>query len=141
MVTYKGSCSFHTRDARGKHRMDVHEIRHAFALTEALPERIRRFRDERLARIVAGETPVTLPSSPKLVLHLIPVSALDPASSRPDLGAFESRAGELRPLNASGWSSRYNFDGFLFHAAKSASQSTSYVQVLRSGAWKPLRPR
>jgi len=80
MVTYKGHDRFYTRDARGKHPLDVHEIRAAFALSESLPERIRRFRADRIPQIVAGETPLPVPRSPKIVLHLLPIAALDPST-------------------------------------------------------------
>ena len=55
--------------------MDVQEIRSAFALSEDLPERIRKFRDERVSRVLAGDTPVRLDAGPKIVLHVVPIAA------------------------------------------------------------------
>ena len=75
MVTFKGTSRFHTRNSAGKYQMDVTEIRAAFLMAEAIPERIRRFRDSRLSKIVAGETPLPMDSGAKMILHLLPVSS------------------------------------------------------------------
>ncbi len=102
MVCLKGSSRFWTRDNRGKHPMDVHEIRHAFALSEGLPVKVRRFRDERLARIIAGETPVMMPDGPKIVLHLLPIAALDP-TTRLNVAPLSRMTSELKPLFTGEW--------------------------------------
>src|SRR5207253_9516967 len=67
MVTFQEHSRFYSRNNGGKYALDVGELRSAFALSESLPERIRRFRDERLVRIVAGETPLPLRDGPKVV--------------------------------------------------------------------------
>lgn len=56
----KGSVKFYSRTSAGKQPLDVTEIRHAFSMSESVGERIRAFRDERISRILAGETPVPL---------------------------------------------------------------------------------
>jgi predicted HTH transcriptional regulator len=73
MVTFQEHSRFYSRNSKGKYPLDVGEIRVAFALSESLPERIRSFRTERLARIIADETPMPLRRVPILVLHIIPV--------------------------------------------------------------------
>jgi hypothetical protein len=141
MVTFKNLSRFFSRHSAGKYQFDVGEIRSAFALSETLPERIRRFRDERLARIVASETPAPLHDGARLVLHLLPVSALDP-TSQIDLERINAQARVLRPLHSSGWDMRYNFDGYLTHNTDPKSGIChSYVQFFRSGAIEAVDSR
>jgi len=71
MVATKNS-RFYMRTSTGKAPMDVSQIRDAFALTEALPKRMRQFRDERLGRIAAGETFASIREGAKLILHILP---------------------------------------------------------------------
>jgi hypothetical protein len=77
MVTYKGSSRFFGRSSAGKYPMDVGELRAAFALTGTLPERIRDWRNERVAIVAADETPVSLVAGPKCVLHIIPLDSFE----------------------------------------------------------------
>lgn len=134
MVTFKGSSRFFTRNSAGKHPMDVTEIRAAFVLSETIPERIRNFRAERLLRIVAGETPVPLPDSPKIVLHIVPISAFS-AGSQLDPSLMREHREELQLLIESATDGRFNLDGYLrygYSIADEASRS-GYCQLFRSG--------
>lgn len=135
MVTFKSHSRFYSRNSRGKYPLDVTEIRAAFALSEALPERIRRFRDERIARIVADETPAPLLPNPKIVLHILPVAALDP-TTRLDVVAAKDRVQSLRPMCFGKCTVRYNFDGLLSVAIDRQQSPTcpAYAQLFRSGA-------
>ncbi len=133
MVTFQESSRFYSRNNAGKYLLDVSEIRSAFALSESLPERIRRFRDERLGRIVAGETCVPN-SGPKVVLHLLPLTALD-STTQVDVELMGKQAKNLQPMYSSGWDFRYNIDGFLCHNTRGNPKvCRSYVQIFRSGA-------
>lgn len=134
MVTLGGRSRFYTRDNAGKHQMDVTEIRSAFALSEALPERIRRFRDDRLAKVVADETPVRLDAKPRVVLHLIPLVSfsadflLTPATLR-------SEHAGLQPIGGSYSHRRFNVDGLLTHsrADPTTGAHADYCQTFRNG--------
>jgi hypothetical protein len=133
MVVYKGSSRFYSRTSRGKYELDVREIRASFASSEALPEKIRRFRDDRLAKIVAGETPVPLENGPRTVLHVLPLAAFDPAT-RLDLSVIKEPALRLQPISASGWSHRFNLDGLLwFTEWREATPGPNYTQLFRNG--------
>jgi hypothetical protein len=133
MVTFQEHSRFYSRNNAGKYPLDVSEIRSAFALSESLPERIRRFRDERLARIVAGEVPIAVGPGPWTVLHLIPLAALDP-TTRIDVTPFERRG--ISPTHpSSSTDSRFNFDGLVFYTVRSPpGTSPAYVQLFRHGA-------
>lgn len=128
----KNNSRFYSRTSSGKYPLDVDEIRAAFALSEALPERIQRFRADRLCKIVAGETPVSLNAGAKIVLHLVPFEAFGRGRGI-DLVLTDLQP-ELPPICASAFTHRYNIDGLLtFEDAGDRSVAYSYVQLFRSG--------
>lgn len=134
MVTFKGHSKFYSRNSAGKYPLDVSELRVLFALSETTAERIRNFRVERLSKIVAGETPVALDETPKIVLHIIPFSAFDPAA-RIDVSSLANEVGHFKPIYTGVSGYRHNFDGFLTYGALSDSGSAdSYLQIFRNGS-------
>ncbi len=133
MVTFKNDSKFFTRDSRGKHQLNVSELRSAFLLSETAAERIRNFRTERLGKIVAGEGAIPLNEhAPKLVLHIVPFEAFDPAA-RFDLFLLNdpTQANFLKPLKLHNGGYRFphfNFDGLL------CDLQDTYTQVFRNGS-------
>jgi Schlafen, AlbA_2 len=128
----KRESRFYSRNNAGKYPLDVAEIRSAFALSESLPDKIRRFRDDRIAKIVADETPVKLSGTPRLILHILPVAALDP-TTRINPAALDARY--LVPIYSIGYNSRLNFDGLVnFNPVAQTPFCRSYVQLFRTGA-------
>lgn len=146
MVIFKAHSRFYSRNSAGKYPLDVSEIRAAFALSETTGERMRNFRMERLSRIVAGETPVPLDETPKIVLHIIPFGVFDPAAKF-DVASLARDTGRLQPIYSRGWNHRHNFDGFLTYAPLPESGTAhSYLQIFRNGSIEAveaylLRPR
>jgi hypothetical protein len=134
MVTFRGHSRFYSRNSAGKYPLDVGEIRAAFLASETERNQLRSFRQERLARLVANDGPIALTDEPKIVLHVIPLSALDP-SSRYDLGPLDDPL-KLRPLRGTAWNNRINFDGALAWSPDAGGQPPgwSYTQVFRTGA-------
>jgi hypothetical protein len=132
MVTFKKASKFYSRNSAGKYQLDVGELRTAFTLSQNTTDRIRGFRQERLSNIVAEETPVPIKNGPKLVLHLIPISAFDPASI---LEATSLIKPNLQPLGrVQSCRFRYNFDGLLaFEHLNDTTITRSYVQAFRNG--------
>lgn len=131
-VTINQDYHFWTRNAAGKYRMDVGQLRTAFLLSETLQERIRGFRQDRLGQIMARELPVTMSARPKVVLHLVPLNAFDPAS-RYDLSRLERpQSNLLWPLDTASSKYRHNFDGIL-NFAEIQGVSDSFVQLYRNG--------
>lgn len=75
-----GGYTFWARsDASGKYPLDVWEPQEAFNLSKTITERIRRFREDRITKIISGETPARLFDDHKVILHLIPLNSFDPA--------------------------------------------------------------
>ncbi len=125
---------FFARSGARKEPLDVRQIRAAFALSQDLPERIRRFRDERLGRIIGDETPVRLGRRPRMVIHMIPVAAMD-LTNVIDVTQVASEARtNLCPIGAGGWNTRFNIDGFVTYSGDRGTDAQSgYVQVFRRG--------
>jgi len=134
MVTYKGTSRFFSRHSAGKYQLDVTEIRSAVLATETQADRIKQFREERLARIVADDTPVALSSRHRLVMHVIPISHFL-NRERLDLTSPQHRHQlSFRPYAASGWDHRFNLDGFLTWSRTSDESARSYTQLFFDGA-------
>jgi hypothetical protein len=133
MVKINDTYRCYTRNSAGNYLMDVAEIRSAFLLSEALPEKIKRFRDERLARIIVGETPVPIPTGGKLVLHMLPISSFT-TDFKIDMGTFRGNTGGLPLMDSSALNYRYNLDGFLtYNLFSKENRSRSYCQLFRDG--------
>ena len=133
VVEFRGHWRFYSRNSAGKYPLDVSEVRSAFALSESIAEKIRNFRTERLGKIVAGETPVTLEGSAKIVLHIVPMGAFD-TPIKYDLSFLKQQIEHLQPIGSSGWTHRYNFDGFLtYDSVNRGILCLSYLQIFRNG--------
>lgn len=136
MVTYKGSSRFYGRTSAGKYRLDIDEIRVAFLASEAIPQRLREFRAERLNLILAGDTPIPLVNGPKIVLHVVPASALA-LTMRRRLDLHELPIGEVQPIYGGINAHRFNYDGRVAFSTRdydTAKESFGYVQVFHTSA-------
>ncbi len=105
------------------------------------------FRDERLAKIIAGEMPAKLDEkAPKIVLHVIPFGAFDPTMkfNMDSLMLADNihltRPLSLHPIPPGYTKLKYNVDGLLHDNLLHDSlrgvvytPSTSYTQVFRNG--------
>ena len=133
MVTYKGGSRFFIRNSAGKHQMDIHEIRSAFSQSAELPEIIRKFRDERLTRIIADETPVVLKSATRLILHLLPITSFTNAVAI-DISSVGSHFHKLMPISTTSPEHRFNIDGIVtFNSSVDPSIRRTYTQLFRMG--------
>lgn len=124
MVTYKNTSRFFARNSGGKYQLDVGEIRNAFLATDSQAERIKRFREDRLAKIIADETPVKLSSTYRTVLHLIPLGNFL-NRERIDLSDAQLMQRSFYPIDRGGSTPRHNLDGFMNYDAGSG---TGYCQ-------------
>ncbi len=143
-VIFKGHDKFYFRNTNGKHQMDVGELRSAFNLSETITERIRNFRVDRISKILANETPVSLNDTAKIVLHLIPVISFKPAQ-RYEISEIASHPEKMPPINWDSFSSRYNFDGFLTYSSSRDTEGKScfysYVQLFNNGIIEAVEGR
>jgi hypothetical protein len=135
-VIFQKRNKFYARSSAGRYEPNVDELRALFAFAPQLAERMRDFRLDRIARIVAGDVPVRLMDDCCLVLHVVPFSHFDlrPALSLPAVIDSPGRFPPMRMRSPNNW--RVNFDGFLtlYNANAGAAGRRAYVQVFRTGA-------
>lgn len=140
VVKYKKRWRFYIRTSAGKHPMDIEEVRASMFQTGGLPERMRKFRDERLYDILGGLAPVQLSYGPCLVLHLIPFSALYNSDiSELNFSIIPENWTSIQPFYSSVDSSRYTLEGFLnFGWPLNDGNFSGYVLVFRNGIFETV---
>jgi hypothetical protein len=94
-------------------------------------ELIKAFREERLTKIDSGEIPVSLAEGSSTVIHLLPASAFDPGASVDLSAALAHRP--LEGLTGQSWGLSYDFEGVLVWETAGEEETTSYVQLFRTG--------
>ena len=132
----------YSRTSVGKYPLDFAETKAAILGSEELPNRVRSFRDERLARIVANEGALPVDEVPRIVLHMVPLNAAAEQNSL-DPRTIKARLNKLEPLAVSSHLHsivRTNFDGVVSHVSGEGppQRCSTYVQVFRCGAIEAL---
>ena len=123
-VILGGHDKFYSRSSNGKYPLDVDELRVAFNLSETITERIRNFRQDRISKIFANETPLAFYESAKIVLHLLPLISFSSSQSY-DINKIASKPGRMMPINSNGGTGRHNLDGFLTYCRDQIGKSYS----------------
>ncbi len=132
LVTSKSS-PFFCRNSAGKYPLDVQEIRSAFLATDSQADRIRSFIQNRLAKIMADETPMKLSAPHRLVLHVLPLNSFL-NHKRLDLSNCGNMRFDFTPISINRPDYRYNLDGLLtYKASGKATLCNSYCQVFFDG--------
>lgn len=130
-VVFQKTFRFFGRGAAGKHMLDVTALRDLFTLSVELGERINRFRAERVARIMADETPVILEPGGRTIIHAIPLNAFGTGQSvefkpvQQDSRLLVQVLGQNGPV-------RYNVDGMVAEGM-GAHRPVAYAQLFRNG--------
>lgn len=135
-VKFGGHDKFYARSSNGKHPMDVGELRIAFTLSETIAERIRRFREERIARLYANETPVPFYGGAKIVLHIVPFISFTPGQRFDIGGVVSSPSTRPEPMRSGGYNSTYTLEGFITYSSttiQGESKAYSYAHLYRNG--------
>lgn len=130
-----GHNRFYARSSAGKYEPNVDELRLLFAQAPQLADRIRDFRADRVAKIVANQAPVILEDARALVMHVIPFSAFDSEISLP-LHPNDHLYMKFQPiLSTHPDEFRINLDGYLTlrNARATPEKRRGYVQIFRSG--------
>jgi hypothetical protein len=133
MVTFKNLSKFYSRTNAGKFQLDVGQVRSAFLLAESISDRIRAFRDDRLSKIVAGETPLPMGSGAKMILHMLPVSSFSTPATV-DVVAVANDFARLPTMSTLGRDARLNLDGCVTYDSTQDGLCYSYTLLFRSGA-------
>ncbi len=130
-ISFKAWDRFYTRSTNGKYRFDVQELRSAFLLSETMGVKIKQFREKRISDINNNNLPIPFYESPKIALHLIPMSSFNP---RHNYDLKQLSLYDIQPMYSANFNKRYNIDGLLTYSSFSGKKrSFSYVQLYRNG--------
>jgi hypothetical protein len=133
-VSARNTNRIYGRNSAGAYEFSVDELRVVFTSAASTLDRVRAFRAERLARIDAGEAILPLATGRgRLILHLVPLSSF---GLRPqiDLDRAYALHEKLRPIDGSGLTPGFNFDGFANIHHGGDGKCWSYTQIFRNGA-------
>lgn len=135
MVTIQKANKFYTRNSAGRHLLDMEELRSLFSMASSTKEQMNRFRAERLAKIIADETPVAVAAAPRTVLHILPLQSLSSTSRIQLRQAISELSHLLLPLGGQIFSRRINLDGLLSYSAGSPFRAghDAYIQLYHKG--------
>jgi len=132
-VIFKNTSRFYCRNSAGKYQLDVQEIKNAFLATDSQADRIRRFLQDRIAKIMADETPIELSMPHRLVLHILPINSFL-NQKRLDFSVDYNLNLNFGPMGAMGWNNRYNLDGYLTYQDSGGRMPCySYCQIFFDG--------
>jgi hypothetical protein len=137
MVKYQGHHTFYSRSANGKYPLEVSELRNLFAQSITAMEQIRNFRQERIKKILAGETPAPIKSSAKVIVHIVPFSRQDFIKKGIDIKTLVSEGNWFEPMTMTSHNQRFNLDGHVtdFQVAINDEIGISaYTQLFRDGS-------
>lgn len=137
-IKYQDWSRVYARSSNGKYLMDVAELRAAFLASETLADRITAFRADRIAQVAANQTPVPMPEGAKVIIHVLPLVAFETGTAI-DLSSLPEPL--LKPIGASGWNPRHNFEGFVTHQRLDDTKSYTYLQTFRNGALEAVESR
>lgn len=136
LVKHGGSFRMYARTSRGKQPLDAQEIRQSFESTGNAIDGIRRWRDIRIAKVLADDTPVHLKPGPKMLLHIVPLESVsDPF--RISASELDGKPSDFQPIGVRSWGNRINLDGYVTYGGReqqvTRGDDYSYCQVFRSG--------
>jgi len=132
-VIFNRDFRFFARNSNGKYQLDVSELRAAFNMSETLADKVKGFRVDRTAKIIANDTPVPFELPAKIIIHLVPLVSFQPAQSY-DLQPLAKQQDKLPPMCADHFEVKYNFDGLVscsYHTA--ISTVPTYAQFYNNG--------
>lgn len=133
VVNFQAHWKFYSRNSAGKYPMDLGEVISSISLADHLYEKIKNFRLERISRIISNDLPIKLSETPKLVLHILPLSSFE-KSFNVDLSMYLYEYQNLRPIFNGISFKRYNFDGLLtFSTMSDFKTSDAYLLFFHNG--------
>jgi hypothetical protein len=127
---------FYGRNSGGSYELDVSELRSAFVLSETTAERIRKFRNDRLMKIAAGETPLAMHPGAAMIIHVVPFSTFAAGRTLDIVQAIGAGYVMALPPGRLGHPNNYavNLDGLITYSNPPDEPAHGYAQVFRSGA-------
>jgi hypothetical protein len=132
---------FPIRGATARKRyLDFEEVRSHFAGGEDLRERVRAFRDRRVAAILSRDTPVPMREGPSMVTHIVPIAAWLERREIDSLQTYHHAAFVPAPRGrggARGTHEHPNLDGLItYDLPRDEEGAIAYLQCFRDGAFE-----
>jgi hypothetical protein len=132
-----GDHRFWARSSAGKYEPNVDELRLLFTRAPQLGDRVRDFRFDRIAKIVANDGAARLIDNHALIVHVAPLSAFEGARDfQLDVRQHPQQLfTAFPPISTPVGNFRINVDGFLVLSNAQADGNThrAYVQIFHSG--------
>jgi len=134
VINHESHWRFYRRRSVGKYPLDLAEVRDAFYTSADYRHRIGDFVRNRIVKIVSDETPLPLRSDKRIVLHLIPASAMDMIELK-NIMIGTQEDFRLPQINRYGdGPASPNFDGYLsFTYLDHSGVYESYTQLYMNG--------
>jgi len=132
-ATARGGSHFYVRTENGKHQMSVDELRHAFLRGDEIAQRMRKFRQDRLALLDADEGPLPMEDQQShLVLHFLPYASF---AENFTIDLEQQQYNTVKPLGAMGWNSIYSLDGLVKYSGPEypTKPVRAFTTLFRSG--------
>lgn len=127
----KKTHKFYTRVSNGKVLMGIQELRSEFLSSEYIVERIKSFRQERLAFIINNEGFISVYPSAKVILHIIPLISFETTKL---LDISDINRISWSPIySGSSYNNRINIDGLLIYHLMSDGICSTYLEIFRTG--------
>jgi len=120
------------RNHVGKYQLDAAQIREGFLSGETSLQRMRLFRQERIARIVAGEAPIKVEDIGKIVLHMLPLQGF--LGTKESISDFGRSQRLLKGPFSTLANDIHNLDGRLSYSRGCEQGVIAYCQAFRNGA-------
>lgn len=133
-VKLNGKTEFFIRIGNQSTPMNIGDLKNAFNLSESLLEHIRRFREERISKILSNDTPINLFEGAKTAIHIIPLNSFNIAQTYEITKIKSNNPNDCRllPMRSNFADERYNIDGILSFNIRNGT-SNGYVQLFRNG--------
>lgn len=114
-VIFKNNGRFHGRGSAGKFEMDVHDLRHAFTESAALPARLQQLHTDAIGRARGNDMPIAMAQHPMAVASVIPLSLFREERDLP-IG-LEHAVAPVQSADYGGFSGIDMIEGVLLHTA------------------------
>ncbi|TAM04895.1 MAG: ATP-binding protein [Paraburkholderia sp.] len=140
-VVARSSNKFWARAGTVKYQPNVQQLRQLFNDAPHMAERIRSFLGDRLVKINAGDTPIPLSASGKMVVHVIPAPTFADDRLADIVQVMASGTHVPLPPGEFGGSNQagVNLDGFLNSTHPNDAVRSAYAQFFRNGAIEGVR--
>ena len=127
---------FYSRNNEGNnYQLKLAEFKNNFILRDSMIKKMKEFKAERIEAIKTNKAPIMLFNNPKIIMHLLPISAFT-NEEQFDTEILFNNSANLYPINSNHNANiiQRNFDGILIYdQASSKGHHYSYTQLHRNG--------